>query len=125
MVDNNNTKWRRVEKGRGREGATGVQGAPFFYILFQYLTPQQLLPAAQPPHFPLLDHSDPTKMTNVMRRDFPPPHRVSFCFECDEEGLPFVLNMTGRGKPLLVTFPFILTTSGREDTRENAKGLGV
>jgi len=54
---------------------------------------------------------------------------------------PFVLNATGRGKPLLfafpfvwmrwggvsplVVFPFILTVSGREDTRENAKGLGV
>src|SRR6266545_413084 len=114
MVDNNNTKWRRVEKGRGREGATGVQGAPFFNILFQYLTPQQLLPAAQPPHFPLLNHIDPTKMTNVMRRDFPPPCRVSFCFERDKEReallivFPFVLNTTGRRKPLLVVFAFIL-----------------
>jgi len=132
------------------------------------------------PHFSLLNHIDPTKMTNVMRRDFP-PHRVSFHFECNQEGkapprhisfhfecnqegkappccvsfhfecnregeapprhisfhfecnqegkapplhVSFCFGCNGKGFPPLVISPFILTASGREDTRENVKRAG-
>ena len=60
-----------------------------------------------------------------------PPRRVSFCFEHDREGeapplrVSFCFGCYEEGFPPLVAFPFILTASGREDTRENAKGLGV
>ena len=101
MADDNNTKRRRVEKGRGREGAMGVQGALFFYYSLSISDPPTAAAGCAAPHLPLLDHINPTKTTNAMRRDSP---FVAF---------PFVLNATGRGKPLLVAFPFVLNATGR------------
>jgi len=113
VADDNNMKQYRVEKGRGREGGNGRTRCTVFFCSTSF----QLLLATQPPHFPLLDPINPTKMTNA---SFSPPCPVSF-----------YLNVMRRGKPLLIMFPFVLTTTGGSpllvavvlDTRRKGKPL--
>ena len=60
-----------VQKGRDRLGAICVQGAPFFFVFFQYLTPQPTPTGAvgcTGPPFPLTQPHRPSETTNTMRR---------------------------------------------------------
>jgi len=87
MADDNNTKWRRVEKGRGREGATGVQDALFFFCSLSISdSSSQLLLAAQPPPISPSRPHQPNKNDKHDEEGFPPPRRISFHFDHVREG---------------------------------------